>query len=434
MATKLKNLKVKKVDFVDEGANPDAHIELFKRKDGKPEENPKKPKEDDEEGEKQNEGGVMKRLLSAIAKMVGINPGELNSAIEEIEKGNSESFKEKMAQRKAQKIADEIWDFCYALQSSLCSVLWDEDLDGAGATAAMIENLDEFYSVVKDAIGQWSDGKVSNIAKNDQEISEEELAVMKSAQVRLNEAIQKASEEKEDGPEDDEPKGDGEEMKIDKSKMTESERAFFESIEKRYGTEEGTGTPETPPAVTPPTQGTAQSSEEAVAKALQTLGLTGATNTGDTGTADIGDDIFKGLNPGLKAQVEALIKFKADAEEKEMKEICKRYAILGKTEEELLPVLKSTKAVSQEAYDQVIKTLDDAKAAVENSGTFSEIGKSGHAGAAKGADTSSAEGKIASIAKSYVEKNPTMNYVDAVAKAWEDNPELVLQYEEEAGL
>ena len=100
MATKLKNLKVKKVDFVDEGANPDAHIELFKRKDGKPEEDPKKPKEDDEEEEKRNEGGVMKRLLSAIAKMVGINPGELNSAIEEIKKGNSESFKEKMAQRK----------------------------------------------------------------------------------------------------------------------------------------------------------------------------------------------------------------------------------------------------------------------------------------------------------------------------------------------
>ena len=322
MATKLKNLKVKKVDFVDEGANPDAHIELFKRKDGKPEEDPKKPKEDDEEEEKQNEGGVMKRLLSAIAKMVGINPGELNSAIEEIEKGNSESFKEKMAQRKAQKIADEIWDFCYALQSSLCSVLWDEDLDGAGATAAMIENLDEFYSVVKDAISQWSDGKVSNIAKNDQEISEEELAVMKSAQVRLNEAIQKASEKKEDGPEDDEPKGDGEEMKIDKSKLTESERAFLESIEKRYGTEEGAGKPETPPAGTA-AQGASQSSEEAVAKALQTLGLTGAANTGDAGTADTGDDIFKGLNPGLKAQVEALMKFKADAgNERDLQTVC----------------------------------------------------------------------------------------------------------------
>lgn len=34
MAAKLKNLKVTKVDFVDQGANPDAHIKLFKRKDG----------------------------------------------------------------------------------------------------------------------------------------------------------------------------------------------------------------------------------------------------------------------------------------------------------------------------------------------------------------------------------------------------------------
>lgn len=191
--------------------------------------------------------------------------------------------------------------------------------------------------------------------------------------------------------------------------------------------------PETPPVGTA-AQGTSQSSEEAVAKALQTLGLTGAANTGDAGTADTGDDIFKGLNPGLKAQVEALMKFKTDAEEKEMKEICKQYAILGKTEEELLPVLKSTKAVSKEAYDQVIKTLNDAKAAVENSGTFSEIGKSGHAGASKGPDANSAEGKIDSIAKSYIEKNPTMSYVDALAKAWEDNPQLVLQYEEEAGI
>ena len=34
MARRLKNLAVKKVDFVDQGANPDAHIRLFKRRDG----------------------------------------------------------------------------------------------------------------------------------------------------------------------------------------------------------------------------------------------------------------------------------------------------------------------------------------------------------------------------------------------------------------
>ena len=33
MAAKLKNLKIRKVDFVDEGANPDANIGIVKRKD-----------------------------------------------------------------------------------------------------------------------------------------------------------------------------------------------------------------------------------------------------------------------------------------------------------------------------------------------------------------------------------------------------------------
>ncbi len=35
MATKLKNLKVRKVDFVDEGANPDADIKMKKQKQNK---------------------------------------------------------------------------------------------------------------------------------------------------------------------------------------------------------------------------------------------------------------------------------------------------------------------------------------------------------------------------------------------------------------
>ena len=37
MPTKLKNLKVKRVAFVDEGANPDAHIRFAKRRDEEPE-------------------------------------------------------------------------------------------------------------------------------------------------------------------------------------------------------------------------------------------------------------------------------------------------------------------------------------------------------------------------------------------------------------
>lgn len=32
MSTKLKNLTIKKVDFVKQGANPDAYVKLFKSK------------------------------------------------------------------------------------------------------------------------------------------------------------------------------------------------------------------------------------------------------------------------------------------------------------------------------------------------------------------------------------------------------------------
>ena len=225
-------------------------------------------------------------------------------------------------------------------------------------------------------------------------------------------------------------------MKIDKSKLTESERAFLESIEKRYGTEDDAGAAQT---MQQPTggAGTAQptaanTNDETVAKALEKLGLSSITQQnqqqGET------DDVFKGLNPVVKAQLEALMKFKEEAEAKELKEIAKKYAILGKTEDELLPVLKSTKAASQEAYDQLITTLDGAVAAVEKSGVFGEIGKNGHATqVGKSAAPTTAEAKIDSIAKSYMEKAPGMAYSDAVAKAWEDNPDLMSQYEQEAG-
>ena len=85
----------------------------------------------------------------------------------------------------------EIWDICYALQASLCSILNDEELDSTGAATAMNESLDEFTAVVKEAISNWSGGKVINIVKSD-EVTESDLAMMKSAAARLNDNIEKA--------------------------------------------------------------------------------------------------------------------------------------------------------------------------------------------------------------------------------------------------
>lgn len=127
MATKLKNLKIKKVDFVDEGANPDAHIRMIKRRNG----------EGQSEGEnsKKGTGNIMKKLFGFIGKAAGMNQDEIDSAMEEIQKGDSVSFNEKFNEAKNRKIADEIWDICYALQSSLCSILNDEELDSTSAAS-----------------------------------------------------------------------------------------------------------------------------------------------------------------------------------------------------------------------------------------------------------------------------------------------------------
>ena len=220
-------------------------------------------------------------------------------------------------------------------------------------------------------------------------------------------------------------------MNIDKSKLTESERVFLESIEKRYGVEDGIIEKEVPPiapTVATPTPVVTDPSA-AVTKALADLGLT--KNEGGTNAAN-DEDIYKGLNPLVKAEIEALKKFRQDTEDKELHAVAKKYAIIGKKEEELFPVLKNLKAAGGTAYQDMITILDETVSAIEKSGVFSEIGKSGH-GTVTPVDKGASEVKIEGIAKSYVEKDPTLSYEDAIAKAWENNPDLMLAYEQENG-
>lgn len=416
MATKLKNLEVKKVDFVDAGANPDAHIKLFKRNSAG---------ENNEGGsaEKDNEktSGVFKKLLAFIGKAAKMSQEEIDSAMEEIQKGDSVSFGEKYKEAKNRKISDEIWDICWALQSSLCSILNDEDLDSTAKETAMQESLTEFSSELQGCITQWSGGKECGIVMKNEEVTETEAEVAKSAVEKLSAIIEKASEPKEKDQKEtknENPKGDEEEMKIDKSKMTPAERAFFEDLEKRYGTEDGAQV-ETPAQATEVTEPPVTKSVTPPAQAEQN----------QASAEPDGADIYKGLHPAVKAEMEALKKFKEEAEERELGEVAKKYEIIGKKKEELVPLFKSLRAAGGTAYNDMIAVLDGAVATVEKSGAFSEIGKSGHGAGA----TSSAETKIAGIAKKYQEQDATLSYEAAVAKAWENNPDLMDEYEEEAG-
>lgn len=205
-------------------------------------------------------------------------------------------------------------------------------------------------------------------------------------------------------------------MKIDKSKLTDAERAFLDSIEKRYGTEDGSeGGENTPEPQTQATEPTAKS-------------VTHAAET--PAEQDNGEDgIYKGLHPAVKAELEKLKKFKDAAEDRELGQVAEKYAIIGKKKEDLVPLFKSLRSAGGTTYDDMIAVLDQAVDVVEKSGAFSEVGKSGHGSVT----ANEAEQKIDTIAKGYMEKDASLDYTSAVAKAWENNPELMSEYEEQAG-
>lgn len=416
MATKLKNLKIRKVDFVEEGANPDADIKIKKRR------------EEGTAGEvgSRERGNILKKLFGFIGKAAGMDQEEIDSAVDEIQKDASVSFNEKIKEVNYRKIMDEIWETCYALQSSFCSIINDEEMDSTSAEAAMKESLDEFDALVQGAISSWVNGKTINIIRKNNVVSEEELEVMKSAVKQLKKAMEESGNnvtlddldedfrENRSGKEDQ--KGEGEEMKIDKSKLTPAERAFLESIEKRYGTGEETGTIGGESTV----EASATAAPVVTKSAPQTVAETPALQTNPQ------EDIYKGLHPAVVTELEELRKFREEAEDRELAGIAKKYAIIGRKEEELVPLFKSLKAAGGTAYQDMIAVLDQAVIAVEKSGIFSEIGKSVHGSAAGGA-WAEAEAKASELMKSKM----GLSKAQALDAVFMENPELAARCEKE---
>lgn len=403
LAKKLKNLHIRKVDFVDEGANQRADIKIAKKKDADP------------EADIPVRESTMKKFMRAIGKAVGITDDYLD-ALEDVQKGNSQTFGEKMTEVKRQKVADEMWSICYALQSSLQSILYDEDLDGATAQSMMEKSVSEFDEIIGESISSWSAGKISGIKKD---IGINDIESLKKFRDHLDENIEKALNSE---------KGENEEMAtIDKSKMSPEDRAAYEDILKKYGINEEED-PVAKSNVKPGENKEGEVEEDDLDKGCGKQ----TTKKSISGQADPEEDIYKGLHPAVKAEIESLRKYREAAENREFMEVAKKYEVIGKKPEELASVLKSLKAAGGTAYDDMISTLDSMVAMADSSGIFSEIGKPGrgsHASVAKG----KSEAQVESIAKAYMEKDPDLNYADALAKAWESNPELLASYDEEAG-
>lgn len=422
MATKLKDLEVTKVDFVNAGANQRADIKLFKKKDPLPE--VPAATADPEAVQIQLSEPALKRFFYAIGKKLGFITDGMEVRTEDVQKGEAaHTFGEKMTEVSRQDIADEMWRVCYALQSALQSILYDEELDSEKARFMMEESLADFSDVITSAIGSWSEGRHSELKKA-RSWDKSDLDGMEAFRTRLDEYIQKMKEDQ----------GGLEEMlKIDKSKMTPEEAAAYNEIIKKYAVEtdgaEGADGDVMKNKVKP------EENEDEIDDGIDTSKKEPAKKS----ISDVKgkeEELYKGLHPLVAAELKALQKFRDDAETKELMDVAKKYEIIGKKPEELVPTLKSLRAVASSAYSDMLSTLDAAVAMVNASGAFEEIGKSGtyrgnvgYQGVAK----SNSEAKVEAIAKGYMEKDPAMSYTDAIAKAWENNPDLMAEYENESG-
>lgn len=387
-AHKLKDLKITSVDFVDEGANKRADILIRKNR-----------------GEKD---GGLRRALRTIAKALGL---ETENDEEPVKKAATD-FNAAMAQASMDQIFNEIWKFTDAIGASLRSILTDEEVDDEDRLSLMEESIDQFSTAVKQAAGKWVGKQLSNINTDTNEPDNGQF-----------------------------PKGEEIDMRIDKSKLTEEERKTFEALVKKAASD----TPEDPD----PTEKAAKTPAKKPATkagAVDPEGNEGDENLEDdtekcngkqtqkcsTKKSAEADPIVKSLMAEVEALKKELKKRNEEMDEKELAGIAKKYEPLGIKSEDLVPTLKSFKAMGDEAYNKYVATLDASLDAQNQSGMFDEIGKSSHGmtGAQHG---STAEAKIDSIAKGMCEKDPNLSYNIAKARAWQQNPDLYEQYEEETG-
>lgn len=425
--TKLKDLEVTEVSLVDAGANQHAHVTLYKRDGGKPGEHPA-----GQEPEQEQAKSGLHKFFSAIGKALKLDQTEIDSAVASIEK--ADTFNQKMEERKLRRISDEIWDVCFALENSLCSIIRDEEV--TDKAALMNQSIDEFNATIKGLVTSWGAGKTAQIEKTANAASVEH---MQESVGRLENMIEKAcggktktcKEDPEmDDPEMDDPDGETEkgcktkknleggipDMKFNEDKMTAVDKAAFEHLKKCYGIDDGADG--------------AGAAGEGVSKAAGAVS-SGSAASGSQGAVqqtvqpEAGEDIYKGLHPAVAAELKALRKRADEAEERELLGIAKKYEIIGKKPEELVPTLKSLKAAGGTAYADMISVLDGAVATVENSGVFGEIGKRGN-GATGGTDAWS---KIEKKAEEIRKNNPNMSQAEAIDVACVQNPDLVHEYE-----
>ena len=268
-----------------------------------------------------------------------------------------------------QKAEDTLYTYTGALEESFSSIMKDNTLQGEERQEMLLKSLGEFADTVKADIIKGCGPKTP----------------------KLNKATKKSNTESEEV----------DEMKIDKSLLTQEEAAALNAL---------------------------------LAKA--------APKVDPEDNEDDDDFVFptkkkeadpmkkSALPPVVQDAIDRMENLQKSMEMKELETVAKKYEKLGEDPQKLAATLYDLKKSNQQYYDSYIAVLDKSLSMMDGSGLFGEIGKS-YSGHVVNTGKSGTVGKIEGIAKSYMEKDPAMDYNTAVAKAWENNPDLMAAYDAE---
>ena len=380
--TKLKKINLTSVDMVRRGANQEAYINLYKSAgdtdDPSTNQNALNPPNPSDIPQ-----GLWKSIVEAVKGFLGKGEGvegpkeEGGETPEGVEKA-AETFQARMNQ---QEIRDNRWRFQDALNMSIDSIISDDSLTAEEKASMAAKSVDEFAAAYKD-------------------MCEKLITAADTKKVATAEAVPTnlvgKSQEPVTGP-DYQEEGENN-MRIDKSRFTEAELAQYEALIAKGKVEDED-----------PDKGTGKETEDGKKKFEK-------------------PDIEKSeeMHPEVKKALEDMAALTKSMEMKEMADIAKKYAPLGKKEDELAATLYEMKKSSQASYDAYLAVLDQNLDLVNKSGLFEEIGKS-----SRGIAGGSTVDKIESIATELQKSDATLGRHAAIAKAWEQHPELVAEYDAE---
>lgn len=398
--TKLHKLKIDRVDLCERGANPDARVMLYKSADGKHAVDIKKAHDTRELIAKTD----LVEPIAEVVKMAGMMMGEAMDFDQMMQK--------KKMQEKMWKISDQVWEMTNCLRDSIMSVVEYGVGKQENASSAKIRSaLEQFKTKAEAAIPMWLQHE--EMPDDMDEEAKNMVGNMRKSVTKFMGYIAKEVGK----------------MPVDRSKLSDEVRQLIESLEAKV--EKAEEKVEKARIHT-------EKHDEVVAKCVAAEKQVEELKAEIAKSKEDPEEVFKrSLPESVRKRLEASEVRAKQAEEMIAKHEdkvrteqyiakAKEYPNLSAKAEELGLVLKTIADKCDEpTYKYVESFLTAANEQIKSGNLFKQ--NSNGSGGVEG----DAYEKIAAKARE-VAKNDKISFEKAFTKVLVENPELYVQYEQEA--